>query len=171
MSITRLLRLLACLLGLLYGEVPARAAESTEYQLKAAFLFNFVAFTEWPASVGGTLQVCVYGQDPFGAELDKLQGRRVGSRGLAVHRTGSVDALASCQVVFISRSAIGNQQRVFDVLNGKPVLTVADSPGAARQGVVLNMVTEQDKVSFTANPGVARSRGLGLSAKLLRLAR
>lgn len=160
----------ACLLGLLCFVAPLRADNSAEYQIKAAFLYNFVSFTEWPAGLGSTLNLCVYGPDPFGSNLDKLQGKSVASRSLAVRRTASVEGLANCQIVFISQPAIGHLPRVLDSLRGKPALTVADTPGAAREGVAINMIMEQSKVKFEANLGASRSQGLELSSKLLRLA-
>lgn len=141
-----------------------------EYRVKAAFLVNFAGFTEWPAAVGSTLNLCVYGPDPFGADLDKFQGKGIGGRSLVVTRVDSVDELGACQAVFISRGVIGNLPRVLDSLSGKPVLTVADSPGAMHQGVVLNMGTKQRKVTFEANLAAARGNGLNLSSKLLSLA-
>jgi hypothetical protein len=163
-------RILVCLLAVLGWLPPARADNPEEYRLKAAILFNFVAFTEWPAGMGSTLNLCVYGQDPFGEDLDRLQGRQASGRTLAVRRAGSVDGLGDCQVVFVARPAIGNLPRVLDRLSNRPVLTVADSPGAAREGVMLNMVTMQNKVTFEANVSAARAHGLSLSSRLLRLA-
>jgi hypothetical protein len=165
------LRVMACLLSLLCCGQTALADNLSEYRLKAAFLYNFITFTEWPAGTGNTLNLCVYGPDPFGEDLDKLQGKSVAGRSLAVRRTNSVNGLGNCQIVFITRPMIDNLSGVLNDLNGRPVLTVADSPGAARQGVAINMGTEQNKVNFEANLGVARASGLNLSSKLLRLAR
>lgn len=162
--------LLAGLLSLGGWSLPLPAYELSEYQLKAAFLMNFMAFTEWPAGTGDTLTVCVYGPDPFGEELNKLEAKKVGSRNLKVRRSESVDDLEGCQVVFVSRDAVGNLSRLLERLNGKPVLTVADSPGAARDGVSINMETAQTKISFQVNLGAVRHNGLDLSSKLLRLA-
>ncbi|HZP86438.1 MAG TPA: YfiR family protein [Burkholderiales bacterium] len=162
--------LLACLVGMLAVGAPARADNAEEYHVKAGILFNFIAFTEWPAAIGNTLNVCVYGQDPFGADLDKLQGRQVTGRTLTARRMNSVEGLGDCHIVFISRSAAPNLPRALDRTNGKPVLTVADSAGAAQQGVALNMVMAQNKVAFEANVAAARANGLNLSSKLLRLA-
>lgn len=167
---SRPIRHAALLIGLLCCILPARAADFAEYRLKAAFVFNFAVFTDWPASIGDTLQLCIYGPDPFGPELDKLEGKLIGKRSITVRRMSSVDDLANCQIVFISRPVIGNLQRVRDTLAGKPVLTIADSPGAARQGVALNMSTDGDRINFEANLGAARNNRLGLNAKLLRLA-
>jgi hypothetical protein len=157
-------------LAVLCQASPAHADTLAEYRVKAGFLYNFATFTEWPADVGDTLNLCVYGPDPFGEELDRLQRRSVGGRSLTVGRVSSVDGLGSCHIVFIARPVIDNLMRVLDNLGGRPVLTVADSPGAMRQGVVLNMGTRQNKVTFEANLAAARANRLNLSSKLLQLA-
>jgi hypothetical protein len=164
------LRVLVGTLVLLGCASHAVANNLAEYRVKAGFLANFAAFTEWPAEVGNTLNLCVYGPDPFGEDLDTLQGRSIGGRSIVVTRVVSVDVLGNCQVVFISRPVIDNLQRVLDTLAGKPVLTVADSPGVMRQGVILNMGTKQSKVTFEANLAAARGNRLNLSSKLLNLA-
>jgi hypothetical protein len=142
----------------------------TEYRLKAAFLYNFALFTDWPAGTGGSLNLCVYGADPFGTEIDALQDKPVGERLLAVRRTPVGGSLDGCQIVFIAPSAITALPHVLGELHGRAALTVADSPDAARQGVALNMSVAQNKVSFEANLSAARGAGLNLSSKLLRLA-
>ncbi len=148
----------------------ALSEELPEYRLKAAFIYNFALFTEWPANIGTTLNLCVFGKDPFGEEIDPLQGKKVGDRSVAVHRKASVESLKGCQIVFIAGSATANLPRVLDSLRGTAVLTVADSPGAAAQGVALNMGVVQNKITFEANLQAARAAGLNLSSKLLRLA-
>ena len=164
--------LLQLLLGIaaLGCAAPARSNELPEYRLKAAFLYDFAAFTEWPADVGGTLNVCVYGHDPFGAELDKLNGKAIGLRTVAVHRTSDIESLKTCQVAFIPRTAIGSLPHLLAALGTLPVLVVADSPGAARQGAALSMDVADHRVSFAANLAAARAARLNLSSKLLRLA-
>lgn len=162
------LTLLASSLGML---APALAEDLPEYRLKAAFLFHFAQFTDWPATVGGTLNLCIAGQDPFGKEIDVLQAKRVGDRTVAVLRKAGGDALGGCQIVFVAPSAISTLPRVLDSVRGQTVLVVADSPDAARQGAALNMSVAQNKVSFEANLVAARGAGLNLSSKLLRLAK
>jgi len=164
------LQVLLGMLALLCCVSQAAADTLAEYRIKAAFLVNFATFTEWPAGGSNTLNLCVYGPDPFGAELDRFKGRNVGGRSLTVMRVNSVDKLGDCQVVFITRPVIDNLLRVLDNLSGKPVLTVADSPGAMRQGVIINMGTKQSRVTFEANLAAARGNGLQLSSKLLSLA-
>ncbi len=148
----------------------AAAQDLPEYRLKAAFLYNFMAYTEWPPEVGTPLTLCVVGNDPFGKDIDALQGRAVGQRSVAVQRKTAAESLNGCHAVFICSSAQEVLTRVLEGLRGKPVLTLADSPGAMQRGVALNMNMARDKVSFEANLGAARAAGLQLSSKLLRLA-
>lgn len=167
MSQLRLLLLALCSWLL---ATPAAGQGFTEYQLKAGVLYNFIAFTTWPETPHSVVNICIYGPDPFGREIDALQGRKLGSGSLAIRRASNVDALAGCQVVFIGQAAIGNLPRVLEHLGDRPVLTVADTPGSAVRGIVLNMEMMQGRLVFRANLAEARSRGLVLSSKLLRLA-
>lgn len=157
--------------GLLLLAPNAQADDFPEYRLKVAFLYNFSLFTEWPAEVGPTLQFCLQGTDPFGRDLDALQGKPVGARSLQVQRKTGNDSLKGCHIVFIAASALERLPRVLDEVRGLPVLLVADSPGAAGQGVMLNLsVAQNNKISFEANLLAARTAHLQLSSKLLRLA-
>jgi hypothetical protein len=164
------LSLALSLIGLFGLTAPARAQDLPEYRLKAAFLYNFALFTDWPAEVGGTLNLCVVGNDPFGDELNGLQGKAVGSRSLAVQRKAAGQSGAGCQIVFVSAQALPGLPRLLEQVKGQPVLTVADSPGAAQQGVALNMNVANSRVTFEANLRAARAANLALSSKLLRLA-
>lgn len=158
----------------LAGQLPialtAQAVELPEYRLKAGFLYNFAMFTEWPAAVGPTLNLCIVGRDPFGGEIEDLQGKVVGARTIVVQRKSPSQSLDTCQIVFLAASAMGTLPLVLDGVRGRPTLTVADSPGAAQRGVALNMAVTQSKVGFEANLQAARDAGLILSSKLLRLA-
>jgi YfiR/HmsC-like len=155
----------------LLGVAPHTLAQDlSEYRLKAAFLYNFAVFTEWPAEVGSTLTLCVHGPNPFGKDIEGLHGKAVGARRIAVQLDIGADALDQCEILFITAGAITSLPRVLEKLRQKPVLTVADSPGAARQGVALNMGLAQNKITFEANLKAAQAAKLNLSSKLLRLA-
>jgi hypothetical protein len=158
------------LFGLLSLAPGALAQEMPEYRLKAAFLYNFVLFTEWPAEVGSKLNLCIHGQDPFGKEIDALQGKAAGARSIAVQRRRAGESLKGCHIVFVAASAIGTLPSVLADLGDGAVLTVADSPGAALQGVALGMTVVQNKITFDANLQAARAGRVALSSKLLRLA-
>jgi hypothetical protein len=145
--------------------------DASEYRVKAGFLYNFAAFTEWPAQANGnTLWVCVYGDDPFGNHLDSMAGRRIGERSIDVRRAPSVDQLSDCSLIFVTRPMIGNLPRVLDQIGRNATLVVADSPSATTRGAMLNMEIMDGKVSFSANLGSARRQNLNLSARLLSLA-
>lgn len=158
------------LFGALLWAPTVRANELPEYKVKAAFVYNFMVFTEWPAETGATLNLCIHGKDPFGAEIDALQGRVAASRNIAVHRKPAGDSLKICHAVFFTESVADSLPRMLDALQGQPVLTISDTPGAMQKGVALNMRVVQGKVAFQANLQAARGAGLNLSSKLLRLA-
>lgn len=142
----------------------------SEYKIKAGFLYNFALFTEWPAEVGPTLTLCVFGSDPFGEEIDALAGKAVGTRTVAVQRKAGTVGLRACHVVFVPGASIGQLPRLVTALRDAPTLLVAESPGATRQGAMLNMKMTQGRVGFEANLEAARAARLTLSSKLLRLA-
>ena len=156
--------------GMLIAAGQALAQATPEYRAKAGFLYNFIAFTEWPAKVGSPLTLCVYGADPFGDELNALQGKSVNGRSLAIRSVGNPDQVKGCQVVFVAGSAIDSLPRILDALQGEPVLTVADSAGALDSGVGINMLVRQSKIAFEVNLAATRRASLNLSSKLLRLA-
>ncbi|MFP5381518.1 MAG: YfiR family protein [Gammaproteobacteria bacterium] len=161
---------LLCLAALVAG-TGAYAQATPEYRAKAGFLYNFIAFTEWPASVGSPLPVCVIGTNPFGDELAALEGKRVGGRSLTVRMVAAPEQLSGCRVVFVTQDAIGRFPRIAEVLRGEPVLTVADSPGALDAGVGVNLLLQQSRIAFEINLAAARRAQLNLSAKLLQLAK
>lgn len=169
MPFAKLYLLLFC--AILSYSPYACAEELDEYTLKAAFLYNFAVYTTLPDSDASTFNLCIYGNDPFGKNLDSLmQKKRINDRTITIYRTNNVDRLDSCQLVFVSRSSIDNLKDVINTLQDKPVLIVADSPGSAQQGVTLNMEVKDEKVTFEANLKVARKAGLNLSSQLLRFA-
>lgn len=160
--------LLLALSGLLAGGAYAQA--TPEYRAKAGFLYNFITFTDWPPRVGSPLHLCVYGGNPFGDELNALEGKAVNGRNLAIRYPVSLEQLKNCRVVFVADSAIGNLSGILDTLRGEPVLTVTDSKGALDAGAGINMRVRQNKIAFEVNLAATRRADLNLSSKLLRLA-
>jgi YfiR/HmsC-like len=148
----------------------ASSQELSEYRLKAAFLYNFAAFTEWPPQVGGVLNLCVVGHDPFDTEIDGLNGKSIGQRKIVVQRKTGPGTVKGCQIVFLPAGDIDQLPHLLEALRGLPVLTVTESRGGARQGAALNMNLVQGKVTFEANLVAARAAGLNLSSRMLSLA-
>jgi hypothetical protein len=161
--------------ALLFGGAAARGAATLEYELKAAFLYNFVKFVEWPpdAFVGerSPLTLCVFGEDPFGGSLDgAVRGETLGERPLTIQRPDDLDELRDCQVLFVSRSERNRMAEVLARVEGAPVLTVGDADGFLRAGGMINFVLEENKVRFLINQTAAERGRLRISTKLLRLA-
>lgn len=164
------LRIALSLLGMLLFAAAARGAELPEYRLKAAFIYNFAVYTEWPAEVGSKLNLCVLGPDPFSGELQELNGKVIGARSIAVQPTTTRQTITNCQLLYVSPSAIGELAQVLAALNGSRVLVVTDSPGAARTGAAINMAVQNSRISFEINLKTVQDARLTLSSKLLRLA-
>jgi YfiR/HmsC-like len=158
------------LVSAMNGICAAHADDLPEYQLKAEYIYRFAQYTGWPAEIGSTLNFCVHGPDPFGAALDALQGKTVEHRGIAVMRNVSTQALESCQIVFIASAATDDIPLVLEHIKGRPVLIVADTAGAARRGVTLNLAVVNGHITFEANMQAARAARINLSSRLLRLA-
>ncbi|MFM9916030.1 MAG: YfiR family protein [Rhizobacter sp.] len=168
---SRLIRTALSLVGLLLLATAARGADLPEYRLKAAFIYNFAVYTEWPAEVGTRLNLCVLGQDPFDGELQQLSGKVIGTRNIAVQNMTTRKPITDCQLLYIAPSAISELPQVLGALNGQKVLVVTDSPGAARDGAAINMAVQNSKILFEVNLKAVQDARLTLSSKLLRLAR
>ena len=165
--------LIAALVGFL--ATTAKAQSATEYQVKAAFLFNFARFVEWPAdafpSADAPLQVCVLGQDPFGADFEQvILDKTVNGHRLEVIHPAGVPQARACQILFVAAS---ERRRVREILQGLAsacVLTVGDSPGFAKMGGIINFVLEESRVRFEINVQAAERVHLKLNARLMTVA-
>jgi hypothetical protein len=147
-----------------------------EHQIKAAFLYNFARFIDWPASAfaddSTKMVVGILGEDPFGEDLDQtIQGKKVGGRGLAIKRFRRLEELEPIQILFISSSEKKHLTHILEALQGMSVLTVSEVDGFAQRGVVINFFLENRKIRFEINVDAAKRAGLRISSKLLRLAR
>ena len=154
----------------------ATRAQSKEYQVKAAFLFNFAQFVQWPpgayADTNALFCIGILGDDPFGVALEQtILGETIGGRKTAVQRSRQVADLANCQMIFVSKSEKNHVAEILAALGSRPVLTVGDVPGFARSGGGIDFFLEGTKVRFEINPGAAQSGGLRFDSQLLSLGR
>jgi hypothetical protein len=156
---------------------PARSAEeSLEYNVKAAFLFNFTKFVDWPADTfadeKSPFQLCVLGEDPFGKILDDVVANEaVNGRPIAVRRLPRGTDPRSCQILFFGRTERERQAEVLASLRGAPVLTVGESDRFLADGGLVSFFLDARKVRFEIHlPNVERTP-LRISSKLLRLAK
>ncbi|MBX3615885.1 MAG: YfiR family protein [Nitrosomonas sp.] len=141
-----------------------------EYQVKAAFIYNFIAFTQWPENTDPVINLCLYGVDYFGQEIDKLQNRAVGTQSIKVMHINSINQLQQCQVIFFSKSTDNALASIVNSLQNRPILTLADTPNAISRGIIINMNLINEKIVFEINLANARKSGLDISSKLLQLA-
>ena len=156
------------------GAEKARSARYSEYLVKTAFLYSLAKFTEWPASAfpdpAAPLQLCVLGDNPFGAALRALDGRTVNVRPLATRHVRDVRDLNGCHVVFLSATGSNRLFQDLGRVESRPLLTVGDSPGFARAGGVIGLKIVDDRLKFEINVTAARIKGLWFDVRLLRLA-
>jgi hypothetical protein len=165
------------LIGLVVPSVAgAQAGTSKEYRVKAAFLFQFMQFIEWPESdrgdAGRPLCIGVLGQDPFGPALEEVtRNETVQNRPIEVRRSQDPQEFLGCQLVFIGRSERARADQALSVLSGGPVVTVGEVDGFARRGGIINFFLEGPRVRFEINALGAKQAGLKIRSQLLGLGR
>jgi hypothetical protein len=148
----------------------------TEYEVKAAYLYNFGKFVRWPTSAvatssGEPFLICILGQDPFGATLDStVNGESIDGKRLAVRHIASASEALKCRVLFISTSEERHLEGVLSELSEHPVLTVSDIPGFVNRGGDIGFVNQGEKIRFQVNLGASAKAGLVLSSDLLKVA-
>ena len=167
---------LLLLISLLGGACGRRVAAQTanEYQVKAAFLYNFAKFIEWPTEAfsNGHLVVGLIGDDPFGSALDQtINGKSINGRQLIIRRFKWGQNLRDCHILFIASSERKRLPQILESLRGARVLTVGELDKFCQQGGLINFILEENKVRFEINLDVAEQAGLKISSKLLALAR
>lgn len=156
---------------------PGAAAQSpvaNEYEVKAAFIYNFIRFVEWPAarfeSADAPYLVCVAGGNPFGTALDEvLADRTAGDRAIQTRSIAVIDPTASaCHVTFVGAP---ERDIAAAAANNHPgVLTVGEGIGFAEAGGIIALTVADRKVRFAINVKRAEMAGLRISSQLLRLA-
>lgn len=161
------------------GPKPA-AGEVSEYGVKAAYLYNFTQFVQWPDGDLGDkspLVIGIVGDDPFGAALDNaVQGKSAGDHALKVKRFGDFaqglgPKLARCQVLFISYSEKDQVKEILQSLGGAAVLTVSEIEGFPVKGGVIQFDQEGQRITITLNQSAAKKAGLSVSSQLLQVAK
>ncbi|HET7749813.1 MAG TPA: YfiR family protein [Terriglobales bacterium] len=169
-----LFAILTTLLIVVAGSGVVEAQSNSEYQLKAAYLYNFAKFVEWPsAAFGGPsdpFRICILGDSPFDQNVEiALSGRRVQNHPVHVIYPDSTAQSRRCHVLFLSPSESGHMKAIVADLRSSAVLTVADTPGFIGAGGMIRFFLEDDSVRFEMNPLPASQAGLKVSSKLLVL--
>jgi hypothetical protein len=168
---TKLLPMLLIAAGSLTpASSEAQPREPTEYEVKAAFLYNFAKYVQWPPPDRPTFVIGVFGRDPFGRVLDDvMRGQKVHGRPVVVQRFTRLEAVTGCDLLFVSSSE-RDFRRIIAFMAEAPVLTVGEADRFADGGGMINLTTRDERIRFEVNPAAVARAGLKASSQLLRLA-
>ena len=147
-----------------------------EYRLKAAYLFNFIQFVEWPDSVfendNSPIILAVLGKDPFGKILDEtVQNEKIGNHPIIIKRYRYLSQLEFCHVLFVSSSETESFQFILKSIKQSPILTISDIHDFGIYGGNISFYLEENKLRFAINMQALKQADLKVSSKLLRLAK
>ena len=146
-----------------------------EYSLKAAFLYNFAKFVDWPEEMFDRAQspivIGILGDDPFGSAMDAFKNKTVHNRPLRFKHFDTVAQIKNCHILFISRSEAHHLSDILKSIGNQPILTVGDMQSFAEQGGMIGFITVKRKIRFEINVEACQRVHLKVSANLLRLAK
>jgi hypothetical protein len=154
----------------------AHAADApTEYQVKAAFLFNFAKYVDWPpqafADATAPLVIGLVGADAIGDDLAKtIAGRSVNNRPLTVQRLPADADFKGCHLLFVGAAERHRQAEILGKVKGASILSVGEADNFLEQGGVMNFVKRDNRIRFQVNLDAARQAQLNVSSKLLGVA-
>jgi hypothetical protein len=152
------------------------SSDSSEYLIKAGFIYNFAKLVGWPqgvfAQADSPIVIGILGTDPFGSIIDRiLADKQIDSRRFVIKRLKWGMDLKGCDILFIASSEAGHVEEVIRSMKGLPILTIGETPGFARRGCIINLIVEDNKVRFEVNLDAAKQADLNISSRLLALAR
>lgn len=168
--------LLLCALFAPIGWSTADAAPvaTSEYQVKAAFLYNFMKFVDWPSdglNSATTISLGILGRDPFEDALEEVKGKHAKGRRVVVLHFRSIEEVKGCDLLFICASEKGRLSQILKFTQNYRMLTVADQDGFCEAGGMINLVFVKNRVGFEVNVAAASRARLRISSQLLKLAR
>lgn len=177
-NLTKFLKLFIMLVLSMAIQVATTGAQQQklgEYEVKAAFMYNFLKFIEWPDNAFSdyhtSINLCVLGDDPFGSTLDSVHGETINDKKIIIKHYYDIDGLEKCNALFISSSEKERLTKILKTLSGLNILTISDTKSFAQQGVLINFYIEENKVRFEINQDAVSRSGIKISSKLLNLAK
>ena len=153
----------------------AHTSVTPEYQVKAAFLFNFTQFVEWPVNAlpetKTHLVIGILGGNPFGTYLEEIvSGEQANGHPLVVQEYKIAEEIKTCHILFINLTEKNKLEQAITSLKGRSILTVSDGNNFIKQGGMVRFITKNNKIQIQINPEAAKEADLIISSKLLRLA-
>jgi hypothetical protein len=148
--------------------------QTSEYELKAVFLYNFTQFVSWPESAFSApdmpFQLCLAGDDPFGHMLDEtVTSEKVGRHQIVVRRIQDIENASSCHMIFIPEKNLSSLDEILSIVKGNSVLIVGDEGESAEKGATIGFLVVNQRIRLRVNLRSARSANLTISSKLLKL--
>ena len=168
--------LVICLALAVAADAANSPAESLELQVKAAFLYNFAKFVEWPsdtraAGSSGSLAFCVFGDEPLLSALTQsLVGKTINGRALVARQSEGPEGTGQCDIAFIGAGEKKRMDELLDGFAGTGVLSISDLDQFARHGGMIELTRKADKIRFAVNIDAVNRNGVRISSKLLQLA-
>jgi hypothetical protein len=158
----------------IFISIPQRThAAAGEYEVKAAFIYNFAKFVEWPQGSFGDAKspfvICALGEDPLSGAFDTIHGKNINGREVVIKRIESIEDGEKCHILFVSASERGNLSQIFRTVKHSDVLTVGDMKGFAEKGGIINFISTDNRIGFEINISAAEKANLKISSKLLKL--
>ncbi len=149
----------------------------SEYQIKAALIYKFLAFVEWPdtekSKSRATVTIGILGKNPFGIAFKPVEGKIINGKTLVIKHfetLSSDNSLFDCQILFISASEKGSLQDIIKILNHHPVLTVGDHNSFIEKGGMVNLIEKDNRLRFEINDTAVDQTGIKIRSMLKRLA-
>ena len=191
MKIRYYIFMIVVVLLLVWQQASDGSTSSREYQVKAAFLYNFLMFVDWPAEKmpadGEPIVIGVIGDDPFGDAFDPIKDKEINGRQVVVKRFKGIrelkksdvtvinkasEAIRKCHLLFICSSEKEVIKEITDLVKGYNVLIVGDTDiSLESSGVIIKFISEEERVRFEINSTVALQTKLQIRSQLLRLAK
>jgi hypothetical protein len=146
-------------------------AQADERAVKAAFLYNFIQFAQWPVPPDEPFLLCVLGRTNLDEHLARLEGKNVQNGvHVKVKHVALRDSLQGCHALYVDDSQRQLAEELLPKLAGVPILTVTDSDGLAERGVIIEIQKRDLKLGFEVNLVAARKANIALSSRLLKMA-
>jgi hypothetical protein len=155
------------------------SAASSEYLIKAGFIYNFAQLVQWPSAAfsqaDSPIVIGILGTDPFGTSIDRVvENKKLDGRSLVVKRlrwSKDLKELTECNILFVGSSEKEHIPDLINMVKWLPILTIGETPGFAARGGIINLTLEDNKVRFEVNIGAAKQANLNISSRLLALAK
>lgn len=165
------------------GAGPTRAgaptlldsASSKVYEIKAAFIYNFAQFTQWPdsafASSDSPFVLAFIGDSPLGPALERvLDGKAIAGHPIVLKHLDSVNQISGCHLLFVPESEDGDLDDIFNAVGNQPILTVGETTKFMWAGGIIRFFIADGRIRFEVDPDAADKAGLRLSSRLMHLA-